>query len=121
MPPSSPLLQKWQTNQLFEAIQNARLDPREFELENSEETRIMHKWSRSSFIIGGDAGGNRGHRVAGDGVEWPYEVYSWQPSMARSSVWVSEVKTDLDTPDLRAELTLRHATIHLSRNRNKKR
>jgi hypothetical protein len=104
MPPSA-LLQKWQTNDLFEAIQIGGLDPRAFEMENSgAETQVKHKWSRSFFIIGGDAGDYRGHSVVGDGVEWPYEVYSWHSLMTRFSRWVSEVKTDLDTPDLWAEL-----------------
>jgi len=104
MPPSSPLLHKWQTNELLTAIQTGELDPREFVLENIAETQVKHKWSRSFFIIGGNAGHYRGHSVVGDGMEWSYEVYSWQTVMTRFSRWVSEVKNDLETPDLWAEL-----------------
>jgi hypothetical protein len=42
--------------------------------------------------------------VVGDGIDWPYEVYSWEAVMSRFSPWVKEVKDDLDTPDLWAEL-----------------
>jgi hypothetical protein len=41
-----PLLQKWQRNNIFEAIQSGGLDPREFDLDDSGiEVRIKHKWS----------------------------------------------------------------------------
>jgi hypothetical protein len=55
MPPS-PLLEKWQRNELLKAIQAGELDPREFALENSAEARVKRKWSRSFFMISYDAG-----------------------------------------------------------------
>jgi hypothetical protein len=33
---SSPQLQKWQRNQIFEAIEGVGLDPREFDLKDAE-------------------------------------------------------------------------------------
>jgi hypothetical protein len=50
-------LQKWQKNQIFEAIQAVGLDPKEFDLEDDDaEIRVKHKWSESCFIIDGDPG-----------------------------------------------------------------
>ena len=67
-------------NKIFEAIQRVGFDPREFELEDRDaEVRLKHKWSTSYFILGGHAGHYVGHYVVGDGPEWPYEVYSWDP------------------------------------------
>jgi hypothetical protein len=104
MPPS-PQFQKWQKNQLFEAIEGAGLDPREFEFEDGDaEVRLKHKWSDSCFIFGGDAGHYVGRCVVGDGPDWPYEIYSWQTLMPRVKRWLEEVKRDLETPDLWAEL-----------------
>jgi hypothetical protein len=38
---SSPLkLQKWQANQLFDAIQVAGLDPREFNFQNNDDAEV---------------------------------------------------------------------------------
>jgi hypothetical protein len=99
------LLQKWQTNEIFKAIQSVGLNPQEFQLENSgAEARLKHKWSRSCFVFAGDASQYTGHRVVGDGTDWPYEVYSWEAVMTRFGHWIKEVKDDLDTPDLWAEL-----------------
>src|SRR2546430_1253811 len=55
--PTPPHLRKWQRNQIFEAIQSVGLDPKEFDLEDSDAAvRIKHKWSESYFVIGGNAG-----------------------------------------------------------------
>ena len=101
----TPLLQKWQRNVLFEAIQAVELDPRDFDLTDSgTEVQIKHKWSKSIFIIGGRPGHYVGRYVVGDGPDWPYDAYSWQASTTRVSTWLQEVKRDLQTPDLWAEL-----------------
>jgi hypothetical protein len=98
-------LQKWKANQIFEAIQSIGLNPNEFEFEDSgTEVLLKHKRSKSCFVIGGNAGHYIGRYVVGDGVDWPYEKYSWEPVMERFSLWVKEVKDDLETPDLWAEL-----------------
>jgi len=101
----APLLQKWQRNNLFEAIQAAGLEPRDFNLADSgTEVQIKHKWSESIFIIGGGPGHYVGHYVVGDSPSWPYDAYSWQTSTTRVSTWLQGVKRDLETPDLWAEL-----------------
>jgi hypothetical protein len=99
------MLVKYQRNDIFRAIESAGLEPREFDLSDDDaEARIKHRWAESYFIIGGDAGHYAGHYVVGDGVDWPYEVYSWRALMERVSRWLGEVKHDLETPDLWAEL-----------------
>ena len=76
MPPS-PQVQKWKKNQIFEAILKAGLDPKDFDFEDRDtEVRIKHKWSDSSFNVGGDPGHYVGHYVVGDSSNWPYEVYN---------------------------------------------
>jgi hypothetical protein len=103
--PPTLLLQKWQRNQIFEAIQAVGLDPREFDLgDDGTDVRIKHKRSKSCFIVGGDAGHYVGSYVVGDAPDWPYEVYSWTALMPRVSRWLEDVKRDLETPDLWAEL-----------------
>jgi hypothetical protein len=104
MPPS-PQLQKWQRNQIFETIQRIGLDPREFDFKDADAAvRIKHKWSESYFIVGGNAGHYTGRYLVGDATDWPYDSYSWQNLITRVSRWLEEVKLDLETPDLWAEL-----------------
>jgi hypothetical protein len=101
----TPLLHKRQRNVIFEAIQAVGLDPRDFDLADSgTEVQIKHKWSKSIFIIGGGPGHYVGRYVVGDGPDWPYDAYSWQAATTRVSTWLQEVKRDLETPDLWAEL-----------------
>jgi hypothetical protein len=101
----APLLRKWQRNDLFEAIQAVGLDPRDFDLaDTGTQVQIKHKRSESIFIIGGRPGHYVGRSVVGDGPDWPYDAYSWQALPTRVSTWLQEVKRDLETPDLWAEL-----------------
>lgn len=98
-------MQKWQRNEIFEAIQAVGLDPKEFDLDDDgAEVRIKHLLSESGFIIGGDPGHYEGHSVVGDAPAWPYDAYSWQGLMQRVGRWLEEVKRDFETPDLWAEL-----------------
>jgi hypothetical protein len=63
----TPLLQKWQRNDLFEAIQAVGLDPRDFDpADTGTEVQIKHKRSESTFIIGGGPGRYVGRYVVGD-------------------------------------------------------
>jgi hypothetical protein len=101
----SPQLQKWQKNQIFEAIQGVGLDPREFDFNDADsEVRIKHKRSESYFTVGGNRLPYVGRYVVGDAPAWPYEVYSWQTLMTRVSRWLEDVKRDFETPDMWAEL-----------------
>jgi hypothetical protein len=46
------MLQKFQRNQIFEAIKSVGLDPGQFDLVDSgSEVTIKHKWSASCFIV----------------------------------------------------------------------
>jgi hypothetical protein len=104
MPPSQQM-PKWKKNQIFKAIEGVGLDPREFEFEeNGTEVRLKHKWSTSYFIFGRDATRYVTRYVVGDGPDWPSDVYSWEALVTRISAWLKEVRVDLDTPDLWAEL-----------------
>jgi hypothetical protein len=98
-------LSKLKKNEIFEAIQEAGLDPRDFDLEDGDvEVRIKPKWSKSCFIIGGDPAPYVGHSVVGDGPDWSFKEYSWQSLIRRISRWLEDVKRDLETPDLWVEL-----------------
>lgn len=102
---TSLILQKWKKNQIYEAVRDAGLNPKEFELKNSDsEVRLELKWSKSYFILDNQAGKYVGRYVVGDAPEWPFEAYSWQTFMERIIRWLAEVKQDLDTPDLWEEL-----------------
>lgn len=99
-------LNKFKANEIFTAITAAGLDPREFDIEDSEtEARIKRRWSESYFIVGGAPGHYVGHYVAENwGVDWPYDVSNWEAVMQRVRNWLADVKLDLETPDLWAEL-----------------
>jgi hypothetical protein len=104
MPPS-PLLLKDPRNEIFHAIERAGLRPMEFDFnDDGAEVRIKHKWSESYFTVGGNALHYTGRYVSGDAPAWPCEVYNWEALMTRVSRWLEEVKHDLETPDLWAEL-----------------
>jgi hypothetical protein len=98
-------LQKWQKNRLFETVQAVGLDPKDFDLEDDGvEVRIKHKWSESYFIIGGGTGTYGGRCLVADGQAWPFEAYTWPTMISRMSSWLDDVKRDIETPDLWAEL-----------------
>jgi hypothetical protein len=99
------MLQKFQRNQIFEAIRAAGLDPGQFDLNYSDsEFRIKHKWSESYFTVSPESAYYVGKSLVGDGSVWPTGPSGWQSLLARVSGWLQEVKRDLDTPDLWAEL-----------------
>jgi hypothetical protein len=102
---STSLLQKWMRNQIFEAVQAAKLNPIDFDLRDEQaEFRIKHKWSASCFVVDRDSGKYVGRRVVGDGLAWPFEAYGWEAVITRIRSWLGEVKRDIETPDLWAEL-----------------
>jgi hypothetical protein len=100
-----PRLQKWKKNGIFKAMKEPGLDPREFDLDDSAAAvRIKHKWSESCFSFDDNPGHYVGHRVVGDGPDWGYDAYSWEALLSRVNAWADEVKHDLATPDLWAEI-----------------
>jgi hypothetical protein len=98
-------LEKFQKNAIFREIVEGGLDPIECELaEDAEEVRIRHLPSGSFFILGGDARRYAGRYVVGDSaLSRPYEA-SWAMVPKEILRWAREVKQDVDTPDLWAEL-----------------
>jgi hypothetical protein len=99
------MLQKWHRNNIFNGMEGVGLDPKEFDLNDSDaEVRIKHKWSASCFVVRGAPGHYTGFGVIGDGPETSYDVYSWDALISRVWLWLQLVKRDLDTPDLWAEL-----------------
>jgi hypothetical protein len=94
------LLQKMHKNDIFRAIQAVGLDPKEFDLDDFDDTvRIKYRWSASYFIVSRRSGYYAGESLVGDGIVWPTGPSSWQALMPRVSWWLQEVKQDLDTPD----------------------
>ena len=98
-------LKKWQRNAIVQAIRAAGLDPKEFDLQDDNaEVRIKHKWSPSCFTVRNEGAHYGASYVVGDGSDWPVSAYSWRTIFPRISTWLEDVKRDLETPDLWAEL-----------------
>jgi hypothetical protein len=99
-------LEKFQKNAIFREIEAGGLDPRECDLaEGPEEVRISHMPSGSYFILGGDARRYTGSYVVGEStLLWPYVAAIWAIVPQTVRRWAEEVKRDVDTPDLWAEL-----------------
>jgi hypothetical protein len=98
-------LEKYQRNAIFEEIVAGGLDARECDLSEREtEVRISHGPSGSHFTLSG-VGLYSGEYVVGDSeISWPYKDIIWPSVPKRVRKWAEEVKHDLDTPDLWAEL-----------------
>jgi hypothetical protein len=98
-------MQKWKSNEIIKAIRAVGLDPRQFDLRDDDGTiRIKHKWSPSCFTIRPEGMHSSASYIVGDGIEWPISAYSWRTISPRISSWLADVKLDLETPDLWAEL-----------------
>jgi hypothetical protein len=99
------ILQKYKKNDIVKAIQGIQLNPREFDIrEDENESRIVHKPPSAYFVVGGSPVKYVGEYKSGDSPAWPYEAYSWKTALRRISSWLDEVKRDIETPDLWAEL-----------------
>jgi hypothetical protein len=103
-------LDKSQRNEIFKAIAAARLDPRDFALDNDHdsdaEARISHRRSESYFTLERDGLSYSMREVVGDRLPWPYphEEHAWSGVQKRLRRWLDEVKDDIEMPDLWAEL-----------------
>ncbi len=106
-------LEKYQRNAIFQEIVEAGLDPNECDLtEGAKEVNISHVPSRSYFILGGDALRYSGsYAVGGSTISWPYEDFMWAKVPERVRRWAEEVKRDVDTPDLWAELQRKRVVL----------
>lgn len=98
-------LVKWKRNDLIEAVVAGGLDKRDctFDFGHSE-SRITLPPSESSFLLQGAASNYTTTMVVGDGLPQPLRHYSWPTVVERCERWAREVKRDVDTPDLWAEL-----------------
>lgn len=98
-------LVKWQRNAIFEAVVAGGLDASECTLDYDDTSwRITHVPSGSYFLLEGNPGHYNGTAVVGDAPPWPSESYSWGKVEERVQGWAEDVKRDVDTPDLWAEL-----------------
>ncbi|MGZ6563244.1 MAG: hypothetical protein ACXVH3_26050 [Solirubrobacteraceae bacterium] len=98
-------LEKMWRNAVIEAVQAGGLDPRDFDFDFGDtETRIAHRWSESWFSLRGPWGDWDGSQVVGEGPLRPYQEYIWSKVEERVQQWATKVKSDLETPDLWAQL-----------------
>ena len=98
-------LEKWKRNQIFDAVTAAGLGPDAFDWDESgEDLCLRHRASGSYFVFGGNPGTYVARYVAGDAPVTELPAYSWTAHMARVERWLGEVKRDIETPDLWAEL-----------------
>jgi hypothetical protein len=102
-------IEKWKKNEIFNAIEAAKLDPLDFRLDVSEaELRINHLRSPSYFLVDLGHGHYIGSYLVGDSAPSPYSATStWQYLMPRISSWLEEVKRAVEMPDRWAELQSR--------------
>ncbi len=98
-------LEKWKRNDVFKAIRRRGLRPEEFHWEQSgDDDRLIHPASSSHFVFAGVPGRYNVSYVAGDGAETTLEKYIWEAVMESVTLWLHDVKTDVETPDLWADL-----------------
>jgi hypothetical protein len=99
-------LVKKERNAIIEAIKAAGLDPTEFDIgDDGDEVRISHRGSESAVVLHEDGPWYSGNKVVGDGLPQPIRFASRAGVVEYVVlVWLKEVKLDLETPDLWAEL-----------------
>ncbi len=99
------VLEKWQRNAIIEAVEQGGLEPRDctFDFDDSE-SLILHQQSGSTFLLEGTAGNYNSTLAVGEGQPQPLQHYTWPTVENRIQRWAEEVKRDVDTPDLWAEL-----------------
>jgi hypothetical protein len=98
-------LPKWARNDVFKAIEAAGVDPGEFDWEGDVgQSRLRHVPSGAYFVFEGDYGQFVGTYKSGELPEQSYEVFSVPALIQRVESWLRELKFDLATPDLWAEL-----------------
>jgi hypothetical protein len=98
-------LVKWQRNAIYEAIEAGGLDVSEctFTYDDAQ-ARVTHVPSGSYFLLEGDPSHYTVTAVVGEDPPWPSEAYSWTKVAERVRRWAEDVKRDVGTPDLWAEL-----------------
>ena len=99
-------LEKLFRNGIIEAVEKSGLAPREctFDFNDEGGCRITHGPSGSSFVLEGPFGSHTTTTVVGEGAPQQLDAYIWPRVEERAERWAREVKRDVDTPDLLAEL-----------------
>jgi hypothetical protein len=99
-------LEKLFRNGIIEAVEKGGLAPREctFDFNDDDGCYITHGPSGSSFVVEGPFGRHTTIAVVGEGAPRQLDAYSWTTVKERAERWAREVKRDVDTPDLWAEL-----------------
>lgn len=97
-------LVKWQRNAIFKAIVAGGLGARECTFDYDEGGRITHVPSESYFLLEGDVSEYTATAFVGDNPSWPSTFFTWPNVEERVQRWAEEVKRDVNTPDLWAEL-----------------
>jgi len=98
-------LEKWKSNQVFEAVEAAGLNPTEFDWDDStDDICLRHRWSEAYFFFIGAPGRYIARYAAGDERAVDVQKFSWEALMSSVGLWLSYIKRDVETPDLWAEL-----------------
>jgi hypothetical protein len=100
-------LEKWQRNAIFEAVVAGGLSTLECALDDDDAgARVTHGPSQSYFRLEGDASRYTTTTVVGEAPpSWPLEAFTWDRVRECVQRWAREVKDDVNTPDLWAEVT----------------
>ena len=93
-------------NAIIEAVEKGGLAPREctFDFNDSGRCCITHAPSGSSFVLEGPFGQHTTTTVVGEGAPLQLEAFIWPTVVERVERWARDVKRDVGTPDLLAEL-----------------
>jgi hypothetical protein len=99
-------LEKLFRNPIIEAVEKGGLAPREcpFDFTDDGGCCITHALSGSSFVVEGPFGRHTTTTVVGEGAPQQLEAFTWPTVVERVERWARDVKRDVDTPDLLAEL-----------------
>ena len=99
-------LEKLFRNPIIEAVGQGGLAPREctFDFNDDGGCCITHAPSGSSFVVEGPFGRHTTTTVVGEGAPQQLEAFTWPTVVERVERWARDVKRDVDTPDLLAEL-----------------
>jgi hypothetical protein len=99
-------LEKLFRNPVIEAVEKGGLAPREctFDFNDDGGCWITHAPSGSSFVVEGLFGRHTTTTVVGEGAPQQLEAFIWATEVERVERWARDVKRDVDTPDLLAEL-----------------
>jgi hypothetical protein len=99
-------MEKWQRNVIYRAVVAGGLDPRECTFDYGDAwARITHVPSASYLLLEGDVTRYVAKAVVGESEKWPGGLPTfWIEVERRVRAWAKEVKEDVDTPDLWAEL-----------------